>query len=351
MAGGWEPIQGDRGKQKGDKNKRHKKEMSKSGGQRDQRQESKRATEYKRAAGGVKTKNHGLKTRMKKHYLNARSIRNKVNELTAQIITNGYDLVAITETWLQGGQDWELNIQGYLTIQKDRQEGKGGGVALLIKDDIRAVVRDDIGYNEQNVESLWVEIKDSKGKKSLVGVVYRSPNNNFTVGRVIIKGIMEACEKGTAVVMGDFNLHIDWSNQIARGSLEEKFIECIRDCFLEQYVTEPTREQAILDLILCNETGKINDLLVKDPLGMSDHNMVEFVIQSEDEEVVSETSVLCLNKGDYSGMRAELAKIDWKQRLNGGTIEEQWRTFKELFHSAQQKYIPVKKKGGKRRDN
>ena len=64
------------------------------------------------------------KTNIKTLYLNARSIRNKVNELTAQISTNGYDLVAITETWLQGDQDWELNIQGYQTIWKDRQEGK-----------------------------------------------------------------------------------------------------------------------------------------------------------------------------------------------------------------------------------
>jgi len=61
-------------------------------------------------------------------YLNARSIRNKVDELVVQISTKGYDLVAITETWLQGGNDWELNIQGFQVIRNDRQEGKGGGV-------------------------------------------------------------------------------------------------------------------------------------------------------------------------------------------------------------------------------
>ena len=56
-----------------------------------------------------------------------------------------------------------------------------------------------------------------------------------------------------AIIMGDFNMHIDWKNQIGKGSLEAEFIECIRDCFLEQYVVEPTREQATLDLVLCNE--------------------------------------------------------------------------------------------------
>eukprot|EP00061_Rhincodon_typus_P000232 g10983.t1 len=53
------------------------------------------------------------KASIKALYLNARSIRNKVDELMAQIIANEYDLVAITETWLQDGHDWELNIQGY----------------------------------------------------------------------------------------------------------------------------------------------------------------------------------------------------------------------------------------------
>lgn len=47
--------------------------------------------------------------------------------------------------------------------------------------------------------------------------------------------------------MGDFNLHIDWANQIGHTAVEEEFLECIRDGFLDQYVKEPTREQAILD--------------------------------------------------------------------------------------------------------
>ena len=67
------------------------------------------------------------------------------------------------------GHDWELNIQGYQTVRRDREEGKGGGVVLIFKDDTRAVVRDDIGSMEKKVESIWVEIRNSKEKKSLIG--------------------------------------------------------------------------------------------------------------------------------------------------------------------------------------
>eukprot|EP00061_Rhincodon_typus_P009878 g33706.t1 len=36
--------------------------------------------------------------------------------------------------------NWELNIQGYQTIRKDGQKSKGGGVALVVKDDIKVAV-------------------------------------------------------------------------------------------------------------------------------------------------------------------------------------------------------------------
>ena len=143
------------------------------------------------------------------------------------------------------------------------------------------VVRDDIGSMEKKVEYIWVEIRNSKEKMSLIGVVDRPPNNDIMVGREINKEITFACENGTAIIMGNFNLHINWSNQVGQGSHEEEFIECIRDSFLEQYVMEPMREQAILDLVLCNETGIINDLTVRDSLRRSNHIMVEFKIHME----------------------------------------------------------------------
>ena len=154
--------------------------------------------------GSVRIQKESTKTSIRALYLNSRSIQNKVNELTAQIIANEYDLVAITETWLQHGDEWELNIQGYQTVRRDRQEGKGGDVALIFKGDIRVVVRDDIGSMEKKVESIWVEIRNSKEKKSLIGVVYRPPNNDIMAGREINKEITDACKKWYSNYHGGF---------------------------------------------------------------------------------------------------------------------------------------------------
>ena len=51
--------------------------------------------------------------------------------------------------------------------------------------------------------------------------------------------------------------------------------------FYNQHVEEPTREQAILDWVLSNEEGLVSSLVVRGPLGKSDHNMVEFFIRME----------------------------------------------------------------------
>ncbi|XP_078410452.1 uncharacterized protein LOC144687812 [Cetorhinus maximus] len=285
------------------------------------------------------TGNTGLKVL----YLNARSIRNKVNELVAQIKIGRYDVVGITVTWLQGDQEWELNIQGYTSYRKDRQVGRGGGVALLVRNEIKSIARNDVGSDD--VESVWVELRNRKGKNTVMGVVYRPPYSSQDVGHKIHQEIEKACKKGkVTVMMGDFNIQVEWENQFGSGSQEKEFVECLQDGFMEQLVVEPNREQAILDLVMCNEADLIRELKVKEPLGGSDHSMIEFTLQFERKKLESDVMVLQLNKGNYRGMREELARIDWEMSLAGKTVEQQWQEFLGVIWETQQKFIPRKKK-------
>ena len=43
-------------------------------------------------------------------YFNARSVRNKVGELAAWVGTWDFDVVAISETWIEQGQEWLLQV-------------------------------------------------------------------------------------------------------------------------------------------------------------------------------------------------------------------------------------------------
>eukprot|EP00061_Rhincodon_typus_P004375 g22426.t1 len=124
-------------------------------------------------------------------------------------------------------------------------------------------------------------VEKYQGEKTLVGVINRSPNCSGDVKNGIKQDIRDACDKGVLVIMGHFNLRIDWANQISHNAVEEELLEGIRDGFLDQYVEEPTREQAIFECVPCNEKGITANLAMPDPLGMSDHNMIEFLIKME----------------------------------------------------------------------
>ena len=71
-------------------------------------------------------------------HLNARSlfISDKFNEISALILSNAFDIFAVSETWLNANISSEqLMIPGYnIPLRKDRVGSRGGGVAMYIAD-------------------------------------------------------------------------------------------------------------------------------------------------------------------------------------------------------------------------
>ena len=88
--------------------------------------------------------------------LNAQSVRNKTADFVDYICENKYDLVAITETWLQKRDDavrGELRPTGYELIDHPRSGRGGGGIELLLRDclrvnTVRSAEKEAIDYSE-----------------------------------------------------------------------------------------------------------------------------------------------------------------------------------------------------------
>lgn len=84
------------------------------------------------------------------------------------------------------------------------------------------------------------------------------------------------------LLTGDFNFpSIDWNAWSSRDSVSQNFLECTRDCYLQQVVDLPSRyrinqEPSLLDLILVNDRNYIQNLEFKDPLGHKDHCVLTF---------------------------------------------------------------------------
>ena len=75
--------------------------------------------------------------------------------------------------------------------------------------------------------------------------------------------------------MGDFNFPgIDWVQEQGKGRADKDFLVLVQDCFSTQFVDKPTRESAVLDLLLCNDPNIMEEVEVGEHLGANYHNFV-----------------------------------------------------------------------------
>jgi len=116
-------------------------------------------------------------------------------------------------------------------------------------------------------------------------------------------------------------------------------------------VEEPTRKGALLDLVLTNKEGLVEDAKVGGRLGCSDHEMVEFRILRGGSRAKSRIKTLDLRRANFALFKELLGGIPWARALEGRGVQECWSLFKYHFLHAQDWCIPLRKKsrkGGRR---
>jgi len=160
---------------------------------------------------------------------------NKQEELEAIIQQDGYDLVAITETWWDHSHDWHAVMDGYRLFRKDRPTRRGGGVSLYVKEQLECIEL-GLGANEERVESLWVRIKGQAHTGDItVGVYYRPPDQEDEVDEAFYRQLKAASQSQALVLMGDVNHpDISWEDHTARQVQSSRFLQSIDDNFLMQ---------------------------------------------------------------------------------------------------------------------
>ncbi|KAK4810495.1 hypothetical protein QYF61_004275 [Mycteria americana] len=122
---------------------------------------------------------------------------------------------------------------------------------------VMVIVRDEV------VESLWVRIRGMENKADVtVGVYYRSPSQDDSTNELFYRQLGEISGSVALVLMGDFNfLDINWEYHSAVTSKSGKFLKFVEDNFLTQVLSEPTRKNALLDLLFVNREGLVGDVM------------------------------------------------------------------------------------------
>ena len=88
------------------------------------------------------------------------------------------DMVLLCETFLNKKTENSINIPGYTVIANNRQQTRGGGTAILIKDGLKYNRRKDLDiFIEKEVEPVFIELLMKSNKHIVVGSMFRLPNN------------------------------------------------------------------------------------------------------------------------------------------------------------------------------
>ena len=272
---------------------------------------------------------------------NARSVVSKRFILSAYVLAAGFDVVAITETFLDDSiHDSHIAPPGYTIFRKDRNR-HGGGVLLLIRDSLNASLRPDL---DDECEVLWVSIP-TKSSPLLFGVFYRCPHAPLSALEALRSSVCSVVTQNQLVVLcGDFNLpHIDWDTIFpsARTPAASMLCDMVSDCFLTQLVSASTRQDSILDLVLTNTPDDIFLVVVCDNIPGTDHDAVKFIISTAAcPKVISSPYLYNYQKIDQDYFVSIFLCVPWQLIDHDVDIELSWAMWKDLYLSAVDQTVP-----------
>ena len=139
------------------------------------------------------------------------------------------------------------------------------GCTSYIDNNINYIVRDDLCiYKTKELESVFIEVINSKGKNTIVGCVYQHPCMNPTeFTESYLSELLQKLSKEdkTIILMGDFNIDL---LKYDHNTDSASFLDSLYTNFLLPYISTPSRvtthSRTLIDNIFSNniEDGLIS---------------------------------------------------------------------------------------------
>ena len=117
----------------------------------------------------------------------------------------------------------------------------------------------------------------------------------------------------------------------------------LQDNFLTQHVLEPTRAERALYIVLSSQKEFVDNVVIQEPLGSSDHNQLHFNIKIKSDKTKVKQCRRDFRKDNYKEIRNSLAHIDWNDKIKNKRATEYWKILIGELDSAIDSYVPMKK--------
>ena len=158
-------------------------------------------------------------------------------------------------------------------------------------------------------------------------------------------------------VLGDFNYpKFTWEDNQATikqncpsPDMYQDFVSTINDNCLTQMVSEPTRDNNILDLFLTNNPTLVDNVSIVP--GISDHETVIAVVKLRPTiQKLKPRTVHIYSKADWEGMRHDMQTFQssFLSTCEDKSTEKLWQEFKGEIDKIVDTYVPTKTLRGKK---
>lgn len=229
---------------------------------------------------------------------------------------------------------------------------EGGGVCLLIKDNIDFIERRDIvNYSvEYIIEFCAIEIP--KLNTIIIGIYRADRHINIFYEQInkLLKKLNAKDKNKHIIIGGDFNIDIKAKNNNSKKKQAIDLINLFNTFNLKQLIRKPTRvtkkTSTCIDLIFTNNTTQIQKSFVED-YGLCDHRSVNAILNAElhsKNKNIPYKHKRLFTKKQLETFQNSLNGIDWENVMdNKKNINQNYNSFLTLIKANLNKYIPVQK--------
>ena len=144
-------------------------------------------------------------------HLNIRSMPANFSslELYLSSLKLEFDVIALSETWLNAHNRDVFPLPGYAMESRIREERIGGGVSIFLRNSLKYKTRNDLSEVSEHSELVALEVT-SLNRRVVVIAVYRPPGsdlNEFYNSLSVVLNTIKR-ENKLAYILGDFNLDL-----------------------------------------------------------------------------------------------------------------------------------------------
>ena len=262
-----------------------------------------------------------------------------------QLMTNDpFDVIAVGETHCDSTiPNSDLFLNNFTVIRKDRSR-HGGGVALYVRNTISFT---HLTHLNNDLETVWIKIKQKKATSLFLGVIYRPPNSSNDFFEKLSEMIQTISESsGDIVIVGDFNCDLIPENHNALS----RTLSFSMDSNLLHQPTVPTRvtphSKSLIDHVFTSVpddhpmTGVVKTHI-------SDHYLIFTVLGQFNGNKNKFDNVIeyrCYSNFSLENFISTLENMAFDSILNENDVNQAWQMWYDLYMRAVNEHAPIKKK-------